>query len=240
MPDPSSSALKPGRPTSLQPSSLHFPKQSSYFEMTLLLVPQSSPDSSFLPMPDLKCETEVNESNHGFSHQPTFACPWFHRPNYLTNCPQGWTQPLRLGKQTRAYLSSSDLTCETPKHKTVSHLNSSNLPARLTVHTCARPRLHKFSRWLQLYIPLSDASSSEFCQGTLDYPRGYHYSCLDVMWPQSWIFFFYPHFSDSVFPAPAGKIPGCSSNAGTQLTQLYPHVPNLVPQITLKKLTTLR
>lgn len=148
MPDPSSSALKPGRPTSLQPSSLHFPKQSSYFEMTLLLVPQASPDSSFLPMPDLKCETEVNESNHGFSHQPTFACPWFHRPNYLTNCPQGWTQPLRLGKQTRAYLSSSDLTCETPKHKTVSHT--------LTPQT-SLPDL--------LYIPVPDPGYINFPDG---------------------------------------------------------------------------
>lgn len=37
-----------------------------------------------LPVPELNCETELNEPSDGFSGQPTSACPWFHR-HYLKN-----------------------------------------------------------------------------------------------------------------------------------------------------------
>lgn len=53
--------------------------------MGLTLDPQASPtDLLYLPVPELNCETELNEPSDGFSGQPTSACPWFHR-HYLKN-----------------------------------------------------------------------------------------------------------------------------------------------------------
>lgn len=99
--------------------------------MSLTLAPQALPTNLlYLPVPELTCETELNEPSRGFSGHPTSAHPWFHRhylkDSALPSC--AYFQLLRSRIQTRALTWVFILPGQDPKILIyVFHLNSSNL-----------------------------------------------------------------------------------------------------------------
>lgn len=113
------------------------------------------PDSSALPtVPDLSCETELNESACGCSGQPTpAACPWLQRITYLTNYPLCLSQLFRPEIHTRAWPHSSDLTVRPKSTKLCLLLNSSDVTFRPGLYTCTETSFNKTFRWIQSLHP---------------------------------------------------------------------------------------